>query len=37
MHKPFYGGIMIDLGDWNEILAPLFNDEKYLNIRKFLI
>ena len=28
---------MVDLGDWNERLAPLFSDEKYLNIRKFLI
>lgn len=28
---------MIDLGDWNERLAPLFADEKYKNIRKFLI
>ncbi len=28
---------MIDLGDWNEILSPLFNDERYLKIRKFLI
>ena len=28
---------MVDLGDWNERLAPLFANEKYLNIRKFLI
>ena len=28
---------MIDLGDWNERLAPLFSDERYLKIRKFLI
>ena len=28
---------MVDLGDWNERLAPLFSNEKYLNIRKFLI
>ena len=28
---------MIDLGDWNERLAPLFADEKYQNIRQFLI
>ncbi len=28
---------MIDLGDWNERLAPLFADERYLKIRKFLI
>ena len=28
---------MIDLGDWNERLAPLFADERYQNIRKFLI
>ena len=28
---------MIDLGDWNNILAPLFQDEKYLKIRQFLI
>ncbi|MBQ9728822.1 MAG: uracil-DNA glycosylase [Clostridia bacterium] len=28
---------MIDLGDWNERLAPLFTDEQYLKIRKFLI
>lgn len=28
---------MVDLGDWNERLAPLFSDERYLNIRKFLI
>ena len=27
---------MVDLGDWNERLAPLFADEKYLNIRAFL-
>lgn len=28
---------MVDLGDWNELLAPLFADERYLKIRKFLI
>ena len=28
---------MIDLGDWNERLTPLFQDERYLKIRKFLI
>ncbi len=28
---------MVDLGDWNERLAPLFADERYLKIRKFLI
>ncbi len=28
---------MVDLGDWNERLAPLFSDERYLQIRKFLI
>lgn len=28
---------MIDLGDWNEPLKPLFEDEKYLSIRKFLL
>ena len=28
---------MIDLGDWNERLAPLFADEKYKKIRQFLI
>ena len=28
---------MIDLGDWNDVLAPLFQDEKYLKIRQFLI
>ncbi len=27
---------MIDLGDWNERLAPLFQEERYLNIREFL-
>ncbi len=27
---------MIDLGDWNERLAPLFADERYLKIRQFL-
>ena len=27
---------MIDLGDWNERLAPLFADERYLKIRRFL-
>ena len=28
---------MVDLGDWNEPLAPLFEDEKYKKIRAFLI
>ena len=28
---------MVDLGDWNERLAPLFQDERYLKIRQFLI
>ena len=28
---------MIDLGDWNEKLAPVFHDERYLKIRQFLI
>ena len=28
---------MIDLGDWNEPLAPLFEDEKYKQLRSFLI
>ena len=28
---------MIDLGDWNEVLAPLFADERYQKIRRFLI
>ena len=28
---------MIDLGDWNARLAPLFADERYLKIRNFLI
>ncbi|MBE7085336.1 MAG: uracil-DNA glycosylase [Clostridiales bacterium] len=28
---------MIDLGDWNERLAPLFADERYKKIRQFLI
>ena len=28
---------MIDLGDWNEMLAPLFQTEEYKKIRKFLI
>lgn len=27
---------MIDLGDWKEPLAPLFQDERYLKIREFL-
>ena len=27
---------MIDLGDWNEILAPLFQAEEYKKIRRFL-
>lgn len=28
---------MVDLGDWNEILAPLFQDKRYKKIRSFLI
>ena len=28
---------MVDLGDWNERLAPFFQDERYLQIRQFLI
>lgn len=28
---------MIDLGDWNEILSPLFQAEEYKKIRSFLI
>lgn len=28
---------MVDLGDWNERLTPLFQDERYLKIRRFLI
>jgi uracil-DNA glycosylase len=28
---------MVDLGDWNEKLAPLFADNRYIKIRKFLI
>lgn len=28
---------MIDLGDWNQPLAPLFADERYQKIRRFLI
>lgn len=28
---------MVDLGSWNERLAPLFEDEKYKKIRQFLI
>lgn len=28
---------MIDLGDWNEVLAPLFADERYQKIRRFLL
>lgn len=27
---------MIDLGDWNEQLTPLFSDPRYLKIREFL-
>ena len=27
---------MIDLGDWNEPLAPLFANERYKKIREFL-
>ena len=28
---------MIELGDWNERLAPIFADERYQKIRRFLI
>jgi len=28
---------MVDLGDWKEVLAPLFADERYQKIRRFLI
>ena len=28
---------MVDLGDWNEVLAPLFADERYQKIRRFLV
>ena len=28
---------MVDLGDWNNVLAPLFADERYQKIRSFLI
>lgn len=28
---------MVDLGDWNGVLAPLFADERYQKIRSFLI
>ena len=28
---------MIDLGDWNTRLQPLFDDENYKKIRSFLI
>lgn len=28
---------MVDLGDWNDKLAPLFSDERYLKIREFLL
>ncbi len=28
---------MIDLHDWNDLLAPLFADERYQKIRRFLI
>ena len=28
---------MVDLGDWNERLAPLFQDERYKKIRQFLL
>lgn len=28
---------MIDLGDWKDVLAPLFADERYRQIRSFLI
>lgn len=28
---------MVDLGDWNELLAPLFKDERYQKIRRFLM
>ena len=27
---------MVDLGDWNDLLAPLFKDERYQKIRRFL-
>ncbi len=27
---------MVDLGDWNEVLSPLFADERYRKIREFL-
>lgn len=27
---------MVRLGDWDEVLAPLFSDERYLKIREFL-
>ncbi|MBO5525876.1 MAG: uracil-DNA glycosylase [Clostridia bacterium] len=27
---------MLSLGDWDEVLAPLFHDERYLKIRAFL-
>ena len=27
---------MVDLGDWNDVLAPLFQDERYKKIREFL-
>ncbi len=28
---------MVDLGDWKDVLAPLFTDERYQKIRSFLI
>lgn len=28
---------MVNLGDWNSVLAPLFGDEKYHKIRNFLL
>ena len=28
---------MVNLGDWNSVLAPLFSDEKYRKIRNFLL
>ncbi len=28
---------MVDLGDWNSVLAPLFEDERYKKIRSFLM
>ena len=28
---------MVNLGDWNSVLAPLFGDERYHKIRNFLL